>query len=498
MNAEKRRRVAARAAADSDSDHEQAPDPTQDDARREAPAQKPKASSRAARGGAVGDGPATGKKPAARRPAAKRPAAKKPAAKKPAAKKPAETKPTAGRAAARKPAARRPTAERWQTGKPVAERPGARRGGRPEAVEPEAVASMPERRGGGVQADAGRRGGSRATFEQDLATLLSDVDGAEGDAEARRRAAEAIARIAARLHPEEGGESDTPTELLQGARQLLSSDYYFRQWGRLGMRGRSERVDDFGLDPTYEGRVQSALDALYDKYFRVEVTGAEHLPDDGAALLVCNHSGALPWDGVMLKTAVRRAHPNRRGLRWLIEDFTFHAPFLGAFLNRIGAVRACQENAQRLLSQDELLAVFPEGVKGIDKPYKERYQLQRFGRGGHVKLALRMGVPLIPVAIVGAEETYPLVGRVRTFSKALGLPFIPVTPTFPLLGPLGLVPLPSRWHIAIGEPIRELEALDPAAATDAVLVNELNERVRNGVGGLLQDALRARGPKAYL
>ncbi|MGD8859990.1 MAG: lysophospholipid acyltransferase family protein [Myxococcales bacterium] len=480
MNADRRRRVAARAAAEPDLEPEQRP--SQDAAQHETQTQ----AFASRRGGAAPDEKANGKKAPTARPAPKRQPAKKAAARRPAAKRSVAKKPTARRPAARKPQAERPAAGRGS------------KGATGKAERTDEVSPQPEGKRAETAVSERRRGGSRATFEQDLATLLSDVDGAEGDAEARRRAAEAIARIAARLHPEESGESDTPTELLQGARQLLSSDYYFRQWGRLGMRGRSERVDDFGLDPTYEARVQSTLDALYDKYFRVQVTGAEHLPDDGAALLVCNHSGALPWDGVMLKTAVRREHPKRRGLRWLIEDFTFHAPFLGAFLNRIGAVRACQENAQRLLSQGELLAVFPEGVKGIDKPYKERYRLQRFGRGGHVKLALRMGVPLIPVAIVGAEETYPLVGRVRSFSKALGLPFIPVTPTFPLLGPLGLVPLPSRWHIAIGAPLRELEDLDPAAATDAVLVNELNERVRNGVGSLLQDALRARGPNAYL
>jgi 1-acyl-sn-glycerol-3-phosphate acyltransferase len=348
------------------------------------------------------------------------------------------------------------------------------------------------------QAPAGDEGeASTHDMERDLAGLLRDVDGAQDDAEARRRAAEAIGRIAARLYPEPPVAVTDEDRLFASARQLLSTDYYLRQWGRLGMRGRSEQVDDFGLDPTYEARVQPLLDALYERYFRVQIDGAQHVPQEGGAVLVCNHSGTLPWDGVMLKTALRHARPERRALRWLTDDFVFHSPFLGAWLNRIGAVRACPENAERLLERGELLAVFPEGVKGIGKPYRERYQLQRFGRGGHVKLALRKGVPLIPVAIVGAEETYPLLYKVRAVSKLLGVPFLPITPLFPWLGPIGLVPLPSRWRIVIGEPMHELDGFDKRAE-DTVLINELNEQVRGKVQTLLQDALQARGQSAFL
>lgn len=336
---------------------------------------------------------------------------------------------------------------------------------------------------------------SPQTAPGDLLGLLRDIDSAGDDAESRRRAAEAISRIAAQLYPDPN-PSASDEDLLTTARQLLSASYYIRQVSRLGMRGRSEQVDDFGLDQTYEARVQPLLDALYARYFRVGIQGVENIPQEGGALLVCNHSGTLPWDGVMLKTALRHALPGRRSLRWLTDDYVFHAPFLGAWLNRIGAVRACPENAERLLERGELLAVFPEGVKGIGKPYRERYQLQRFGRGGHIKLALRMGVPLIPVGIVGAEETYPLLHKVRAFSKLLGMPFFPITPLFPWLGPLGLVPLPSRWQIQIGEPTPGLSGLS-ARAGDTVLVNELNERVRGSVQGLLTKALEIRGTNAF-
>jgi 1-acyl-sn-glycerol-3-phosphate acyltransferase len=332
-----------------------------------------------------------------------------------------------------------------------------------------------------------------SAMEADLAGLLNDIEGAEGDSGARERATQTIGRIASRLSSQIPAPSDAGG-LMSSARQWLSSDYYFKQLGRIAMRGRSEQVDDFGLDPVYDARAQPLLDLLYQRYFRVQIEGAANIPEHGAALLVCNHAGTLPWDGVMLKTALRHARPERRGLRWLTDDFVFHSPFLGPCLNRIGAVRACPENADRLLERGELLAVFPEGIKGIGKLFRERYQLQRFGRGGHIKLALRMQVPLIPLAIVGSEESYPLVYRMRAFSKVLGMPFIPITPLFPWLGPLGLLPLPSRWHIVVGEPMREFEGLTDSAAEDSVLVNDLNEQVRSKVNGLLQHALQARGP----
>jgi 1-acyl-sn-glycerol-3-phosphate acyltransferase len=371
-------------------------------------------------------------------------------------------------------------------------RPGARASARAgeRTVSSQAATS-------GAHARSTDRAPAGLEADHELSSLLYDVDGADGDADARRRAADAIGRIAARLHAEAPASAEPDDGVLRSARHLLSTDYYLKQWGRLGMRGRSEQVDDFGLDRTYEARLQPMLDALYEKYFRVGVSGADQIPGEGAALLVCNHSGALPWDGVMLKTALRRQCEPARTLRWLTDDFVFHSPFVGAWLNRIGAVRACPENAERLLERGELLAAFPEGVKGIGKIYRERHRLERFGRGGHLKLALRLGVPLIPVAIVGGEESFPLLYKVRAFAKVLDLPFIPVTPTFPWLGPLGLVPLPTRWRIVIGEPMQELAGLPARAANDSVLITELNERLRARVQALLEQGLNERGPHAF-
>lgn len=335
-------------------------------------------------------------------------------------------------------------------------------------------------------------------IQRNLDSLLRDVDQAAGDANARKRAADAISHIASQLDPGMLSQGSSPDDLLSGARKLTSLDYYARHWSRLAMRNHADEVDEFGLDQVYEQRVQPLLDALFERYFRVSVQGMEHIPASGGALLVCNRGGTLPWDAVMMKTALRHHGPKQRAFRWLTEDFNFHAPFLGPFLNRIGAVRACQANAERLLDQEALVGVFPEGIKGVSKLYGQRYQLQRFGRGGHVKLALRKGAPIIPAAIVGAEDATPLLYRLKFLSRAAGVPFFPITPTFPWLGPAGLLPLPSRWHILVGEPIGELSDLGPDAADQTVVVHELNERIRTNVQQLVDDARSARGSRTYV
>jgi 1-acyl-sn-glycerol-3-phosphate acyltransferase len=217
----------------------------------------------------------------------------------------------------------------------------------------------------------------------------------------------------------------------------------------------------------------------------------DNVPDAGAAVVVANHSGTVPLDGAMLRTAIHLDHPSRRDLRWLAEDFVFYLPFAGVVLNRIGAVRACPENAERLLEQNSLVAVFPEGVHGIKKLFSERYRLQRFGRGGYIRLCLRTKVPLIPCAIVGAEETNPLLYRLDWPSALVKLPYVPITPTFPLLGPLGLLPVPTRWKIRFGEPI-SFDRYGPEAADDHVLVSSLSERVRTGIQDLIDGGLRNR------
>lgn len=306
----------------------------------------------------------------------------------------------------------------------------------------------------------------------------------------RVEAASAVVREATRP-ASTANEEVSEASAVEAARELLQSDYYRRRWGRASLRAHVEEVDDFGLAPDFEQRIRPLLKFLFRQYFRVETRGIDNIPDAGRAVIVANHSGTLPLDGVMLREALREHHPSSRDLRWLAEDFIFYLPFIGVAMNRIGAVRACQENAQRLLAKDHLIAVFPEGTKGIKKLYRQRYQLQRFGRGGYIRLCLRTQSPLIPCAIVGAEETNPMLYRLDNISRLFGLQYLPVTPTFPWLGPLGLVPAPTKWRITFGEPIA-LDGYGPEAADDHVLIGRLSERVRASISSMLEGSLRSR------
>jgi 1-acyl-sn-glycerol-3-phosphate acyltransferase len=239
--------------------------------------------------------------------------------------------------------------------------------------------------------------------------------------------------------------------------------------------------DAWGHDPAFVRAFQPALDVLYDRWWRVTATGAEHLPDSNPptrALIAANHAGVVPWDGAMIATAIRR---NRgRDARALVLDWAFELPWAGTVIRRSGGVPASPHNARRLLEEDHLVLVFPEGAKGISKPYSERYRLQRFGRGGFVETALRTGAPIIPCAVVGSEEIHPKIAEAPGLAKLLGAPYLPITPTFPLLGPLGAVPLPSRWRIEFCAPV-DLSAYGPDAAADRRLVLELSDAIREQI-----------------
>ncbi|WP_428263925.1 lysophospholipid acyltransferase family protein [Haliangium sp.] len=275
-------------------------------------------------------------------------------------------------------------------------------------------------------------------------------------------------------------------------RRRLPMAFLWKRYRRYAMRNRSARVDDFGRDPVYAARIEALLDLLYSRWFRVETRGIENVPDTGRALLVGNHSGMLPYDGVMVMYAMHSDHPARRDVRPLVEDFVFHFPYVGTFINRIGGVRACQSNAERLLGRDEVIVVFPEGLKGVGKLWRQRYQLQRFGRGGFVKLALRARAPIVPVAIIGAEEAHPILAKFTWPAAPTGLPYLPLTPTFPLLGPLGLLPLPAKWFIHFGEPIDLPGTYGPDAADDRILVNKLADTVRSRIQDMVDQARTQR------
>lgn len=273
------------------------------------------------------------------------------------------------------------------------------------------------------------------------------------------------------------------------AGQALASEGLGRAWGamngmldavRAGLgTGGGSHLDEYGKDPSLVQRLEPVLEFLYGQYWRVAAQGTDHIPR-GAVILVANHSGALPYDGLVMSLTLARERPDLRESRWLVEDQIFHAPVLGTLFNRLGAVRACPENALRLLDEQRPLVVFPEGYQGLGKPFAERYRLKRFGRGGFVKLALRTGAPIVPVAIVGAEETSPLLGRIP--AGFLGLPYLPLTP---------LGPLPAKWSIRFGEPIA-MDGLPPEAADDLGEVGRLTERTREAIQGMIHTLLRER------
>ena len=249
-------------------------------------------------------------------------------------------------------------------------------------------------------------------------------------------------------------------------------------------------VDNFGFDrEVTEQFLMAALRPIAQKWFRIEVRGAENIPSTGGALIVSNHSGTLPVDGLMTMVSVHD-HTDRF-LRPLGADLVFRFPIIGDLARKSGATLACSEDAERMLRDGELVGVWPEGFKGIGKPFGERYKLQRFGRGGFVSAALRIGVPIIPTSVVGAEEIYPLVGNIPSLARLLGIPYIPITPLFPLLGPLGLIPLPSKWLIEFGEPIRT-DDYDAGAADDPMLVFNVTDQVRESIQQTLYSLLMKR------
>lgn len=289
----------------------------------------------------------------------------------------------------------------------------------------------------------------------------------------------------------EGGAD--PLSSIAGATWSLPRD------ARESLAAISRRVaglyaeDEWGFDEEFAEAALPFMEFLYRSWWRVDVDGILNVPSHGRALLVSNHAGSFfPWDAFMIGTAILDEHPLPRFARFLVLNWAFELPYVSVAIRKFGGVPASPYNAIRLLEQDELVGVFPEGVKGTGKDFKDRYRLQRFGRGGFVELALRTGAPIVPVAVVGSEEIYPKIAESRTLARVTGAPFFPITPTFPLLGPLGAVPLPSKWRIEFCDPI-ETASYGADAAEDRGLVFELSERVRDTIQRKLYDNLVKRG-----
>jgi len=277
----------------------------------------------------------------------------------------------------------------------------------------------------------------------------------------------------------DGGWRSRLADVLEFARRQLDSE---------------SEVDQFGFDPEFNSRVlMPVARILYQRWFGVRMRGLPHVPEAGPALVVANHSGTLPVDAVMLQAGLHDEHPTHRNLRLLGADLVYEIPLLGPVARKGGHTRACPANADVLLRSGELVGVFPEGFKGIGKPFSDRYQLRRFGRGGFAATAIRARVPIIPCAIVGAEEIYPLLGNAKPVAELLGLPYFPITPLFPWLGPVGAVPLPSKWIIEFCPPVPTSD-YPPGSEDDPAVIADLSGRVRGIIQRKLDDLLSERGP----
>lgn len=261
--------------------------------------------------------------------------------------------------------------------------------------------------------------------------------------------------------------------------------------GRLGMNERSLSDDDFGLDLDLLARLEPVLEFLREHYWRVRVEGLENIPASAPCLFVANRSGLVPYDGMMLAHLLSSFGDAESRVRFMVSDSLVSQPFLQPWLARLGAVRACKENAERLLDAGFSLITFPEGDAGASKPFRDRYTLVRFSRDGAVSAALERDIPLVPVGVVGAEETHPLLAKVPPPKSASALPFLPLTPTFPLLGALGGLPLPARWVIRFGTPWsrEDFEGADH----DEMALMRAHARIRERIQSLVHSALKARG-----
>jgi len=276
-------------------------------------------------------------------------------------------------------------------------------------------------------------------------------------------------------------ESETPT-----VRSALAAVFEAIRSAYGAHAQRALELPDGGYDPSFQDRTAPLLEFLWSRYFRVRLLGIENVPDVGPAMLVGNHSGGIPYDGALLLHGIHRDHPRHRRVRPLVANFAFRSGWMANVVARIGGVPASRENALPLLASGQLVAVFPEGLRGVGKLYRERYRMARFGRGGFVRLAAEAQVPIIPVAIVGAEEIHPVIGKLTRLAEPLGLPYIPITPTFPWLGPLGLLPVPSKWTMHIGP------AIAPPPPSDKTGLLQVAEAVRGTIDTMIADLLIQR------
>lgn len=256
---------------------------------------------------------------------------------------------------------------------------------------------------------------------------------------------------------------------------------------RLEAGQNAEGFDPFGFEPRFLRHVLPPVEWLYRRYWRVETHDIERIPDTGPVLLISNHSGQIPIDGMMIGTACLLDRDPPRVIRSMVERWVPTIPYVSWLFARLGQVVGTRDNARILLGRGGCVLVFPEGVRGISKTYDRAYQLQEFGLG-FMRLALETGTPIVPVGVVGCEEQMPALVNLERVGKVLGMPAFPITPTWPLLGPLGALPLPVKIRLYFGEPMR----FDGDPDDEDRVIRERVDQVKDAIDALLQRGLRER------
>jgi len=357
----------------------------------------------------------------------------------------------------------------------AAERPAPEAPPAEVAAAPPAVEAPPSRKG---SPGAGPAGPSLSALRERLEGLEARIGSAASNAEEKLGG----------LGREEGEAFD----LLQAVSKLVPAlQERLPALGALrALVAGTGDLDAFGMERDLVVRAMPLLEFLYATWWRVEAREIEEVPSEGPVVVVANHGGALPWDALVLRLALLRDHPARRELRPLLDQAALATPLVGGLALRLGAVPATPENAARLLGERRAVAVFPEGSSQALRPWPQRYRIERFGRGGFAKIALRAGATVIPCAILGSEETSAPLARPGWLSARLGMPALLAAPALPL-GALGAFPLPSRWSLRFGEPLFS-GGPDPEAADDSALVQDLTNRTRAALQRMLDEDLAAR------
>lgn len=343
-----------------------------------------------------------------------------------------------------------------------------------------------------------------AAAVQELEVEIRNQTG--GSEETRDMAAEVLRLIRENLERLRPPALDKAATLLR--ENVLNSDYLDPDfWRGIGMvlqyqmtelssliqrRLRGEFVvDEYGMDTELVELVRPFAGFLYRSWWRVTSEGLDGVPGDGPALLLANHSGVLPWDSAMIATAILEEHASGRLVRTLHVPWLTNIPGVAPALAAFGQLQALPENAARLLDEGQIVCAFPEGAQGAGKLFWNRYRLSSFDGATYIRAALQTGAPIIPVAVVGAEEIYPMFANARPIAQLLNLPYFPLTPLFPWLGLLGMVPLPSKWTIVFDTPI-DTSGFGAEAAEDPAIVASINEQVRARIQALLDERTNTR------